>query len=112
MGEKREGGVCMGYTHTFPRILFLFLPTAVTSHVQHRDEKSKQPPLAKDLLQVLPPGPGSYHHPLPHLVPRLPTKDQQHLVAAEASAGQSNPKPEVEHEDDKHLRAKESSCGT
>lgn len=31
-------------------------------------------------------------------------------MAAEASTGQSDPKPEVEHEDDKHLRAKESTC--
>lgn len=90
-------------------ILFLFLPTVATLRILHRDEKSKQPLRAKDFLQVLPPGPGSYQHSLPHLVPCLPTQDQQHLVEAEAGAGQSNPKPEVEHKDDKHLGAKESS---
>lgn len=109
MGESREGAVCVGCTHTHTGILFLFLPTVATLHILHRDEKSKQPLLAKDFLQVVPPGPGSHQHSLPHLVPRLPAQDQQQLVAAEAGASQSNPKPEVEHEDDKHLRAKESS---
>lgn len=91
-------------------VLFHFLPAAVASHVQHGDEKPQQPSLAEDLPQILPPGPGSHHHPLPHLVPCLPTQDQQQLVAAEPRTGQPNPEPEVEHEDDKHLRAEQSPC--
>ena len=31
-------------------------------------------------------------------------------MAAEASAGQADGKPEVEHEDDEHFRTKDSSC--
>lgn len=40
----------------------------------------------------------------------LPTEDQQQLVAAEASAGQADGEPEVEHEDDEHFRTQDSSC--
>lgn len=33
------------------------------------------------------------------------------MVAAETGAGQANSKPEVEHEDDEHIRTEDSSCG-
>lgn len=32
-------------------------------------------------------------------------------MAAEAGAGQADGKPEVKHENDEHLRTKDSSCG-
>lgn len=33
------------------------------------------------------------------------------MVAAETGAGQADSKPEVEHEDDEHVRTEDSSCG-
>lgn len=32
-------------------------------------------------------------------------------MAAEAGTGQADSKPEVEHEDDEHVRTEDSSCG-
>lgn len=91
--------------------LFVLLLGAFGPDIEHGDQQAQQPPLSEDLLQVLAPGPGSHGHPLSNLVAGLPPENQQQLVAAETRAGQADGKPEVEHEDDEHVRTEDSSCG-
>lgn len=91
--------------------LFVLLLGAFGPDIEHGDQQAQQPPLSEDLLQVLAPGPASHGHPLSNLVAGLPPENQQQLVAAETRAGQADGKPEVEHEDDEHVRTEDSSCG-
>lgn len=104
-------GAIIDMTHGYHSVLFMCIWVfRAHLHCLHRQDKAKEPAGTKNILKVGSPGAAVLHKLPPlHLTPGLSSGHQQHLLATEACTHQADAQPDVQHQHQEELQARDRS---